>query len=42
MLLGCDINKYKLVWFGIWVNYDENLKNIFKLSDIKLKVGMIF
>jgi adenine-specific DNA-methyltransferase len=41
MLLGRDIQIYKLNWSGTWVNYDINLRNTIKLSDTKSKAGMI-
>ncbi len=40
LILGRDIQKYSLRWSGTWVNYDPDLKNRIKLSDIKSKSGM--
>ncbi|CAA0225778.1 Eco57I restriction-modification methylase domain-containing protein [Tenacibaculum maritimum] len=40
MLLGRDIKKYQITWSGTWVNYDKNLKNTIKVSDIRSKSGM--
>jgi hypothetical protein len=40
MILGKDIQRYKLSWSGTWVNYDRSLKNKFTISDIKSKKGM--
>jgi len=40
MLLGRDIQKYSISWSGNWVNYNPNLKNSIKVSDIKSKKGM--
>jgi len=40
LVLGRDIQKYKLIWSGTWVNYDSELKNKITLNDIKSKAGM--
>lgn len=40
LILGRDIQKYSLIWSGTWVNYDPELKNQIKLSDVKSKSGM--
>jgi len=40
LVLGRDIQKYKLTWSGTWVNYDPELKNKITLNDIQSKAGM--
>lgn len=40
MILGRDIKPFGLEWSGTWVNFDPDLKNKIKLSDIKSKKGM--
>lgn len=40
MILGKDIQRYKLLWSGTWVNFDRSLKNKLTTSDIKSKKGM--
>jgi len=40
LLLGRDLQRYRLAWSGTWVNYDHSLKSKLKPSDVKSKPGM--
>ncbi|EFK07329.1 conserved hypothetical protein [delta proteobacterium NaphS2] len=40
MVLGKDIQRYRIGWSGTWVNYDNSLKKRLTPSDVKSKKGM--
>ena len=40
LVLGRDLQKYAIKWSGTWVNYNPNLRNVIKVSDIRSKKGM--
>ncbi len=40
LLLGRDLQRYKLTWSGTWVNFDPSLKTKLTPSDVKSKAGM--